>query len=119
MPDKTSICYELNLSNDEKVEDFFRLTREALDSDCTETFFALLMKRETLCSSFEQLSSSLSSENITKMLFIERKILEKLESERRKIMSDIEKLSRQMKTVRTYSAKFPFPTMPAFFDQAG
>jgi hypothetical protein len=101
------------------VENFFRLTREALDTDSVESFFAILMERETLCSSFEQFSISLSPESVTKMLFIEKKILERLVSERRKIVVDIDKLSRQMKIARVYSSQFPFPTMPAFFDQAG
>jgi hypothetical protein len=101
------------------MEDFFRLTREALHTDCSEDFFVILIKREALCSSFEQFRSSLSPENIAKMLFIEKKILERLESERRNVMSDIDRLTRQIKTVRIYSSKFPFPAMPAFFDQAG
>ena len=104
---------------DSKVEEFFRLTREALDTDNAEVYFNVLMERETLCSSSEQFSSSLSPEHLAKMIFIERKILERLEKERRKIISDIDKLSRQMKTVKAYSSRFPFPAMPAFFDQAG
>jgi hypothetical protein len=119
MQDELNIYDEFNFSHDKMVEDFFRLTREALDTDSTETFFAILMEREALCSSFEQFSISLSPESITKMLFIEKKILKRLENERRKIMIDIDKLSRQMKIARVYSAQFPFPTMPAFFDQAG
>lgn len=114
-----SIIYDTSISPmDRKMEHFFRLTREALDTENTDDFFNVLMERETLCSSSEQVSSSLSPEHIAKMLFIERKILERLESERRKIIRDIEKLSRQMKTVRAYSVQFPFPAMPAFFDQA-
>jgi len=119
MQDEMPVFDEFNSAHDNIVEDFFRMTREALDTDCVETLFAILMERETLCSSFEQFSISLSPESVTKMLFIEKKILEKLESERRKIMVDIDKLSRQMKIARVYSAQFPFPTMPAFFDQAG
>jgi hypothetical protein len=118
MPAKTIMHDTLISPMDKKVEDFFRLTREALDTDSAEAFFDVLMKRESLCSSSDQISSSLSPEHIAKMLFIERKILERLESERRKIIRDIDKLSRHMKTVRVYSVKFPFPIMPAFFDQS-
>jgi arginine decarboxylase-like protein len=103
---------------DQQVELFFHLTREALNADSPEAFFDSLQKREKLVDSFEQLSASLSPDSISRMLFIERKILIKLESERRKTMKDIDKLSRQMKTLKTYTAKFPFPSMPAFFDLA-
>lgn len=102
---------------DQQVE-FFHLTREALSADSPEAFFNSLQKREKLLDSFEQLSLSLSPDGISRMLYIERKVLKKLESERRKIMKDIDKLARQMRTVKTYTAKFPFPSMPAFFDQA-
>jgi hypothetical protein len=102
-----------------EVENFLRLTREALDTDNGEELFEVLLERETSYSSLEQFSSSLSPEHIAKMLFIERKILEILESERRKIIKDMDKLSRQMKTVRAYSAQFPFPSMPVFFNQTG
>jgi hypothetical protein len=118
MSSKTIIHDAPNPTMDKKVEGFFRLTREALDTDSAEDFFNALMERETLFSSSEQISASLSPEHIAKMLFIERKILERLESKKRKIIRDIDKLSRQMKTARAYSVKFPFPTMPAFFDQA-
>jgi hypothetical protein len=108
-----------NLPEEMEVEIFLRLTREALDTDNGEELFKVLLERETSYSSSEQFSSSLSPEHIAKMLFIERKILERLESERRKIIKDMDKLSRQMKTVRAYSAKFPFPSMPVFFNQTG
>jgi hypothetical protein len=108
-----------NLPEEMEVEIFLRLTREALDTDNGEELFKVLLERETSYSSSEQFSSSLSPEHIAKMLFIERKILERLESERRTIIKDMDKLSRQMKTVRAYSAKFPFPSMPVFFNQTG
>jgi hypothetical protein len=101
------------------MEDFYRLTRDALETDNEQDFFDVLSKREALCASSVQFSPSLSPERVAKMLFIERKILERLESERRKIIKDIDRLSRQMKTVKAYSAHFPFPSMPAFFDQTG
>ena len=102
-----------------EVEIFLRLTREALDTDNAEELFKVLLEREKSYISLEQFSSSLSPEHNAKMLFIERKILERLESERRTIIRDMDKLSRQMKTVRAYSAQFPFPSMPVFFNQTG
>jgi hypothetical protein len=53
------------------------------------------------------------------MIFIERKILERLESERKKIIKDIDNLSRQINIAKAYSARFPIPSIPAFFDQTG
>lgn len=113
------LCDESNFPEEMEVEIFLRLTREALDTDNGEELFKVLLEREASYSSLEQLSSSLSPEHIAKLLFIERKILERLESERRKIIKDMDKLSRQMKTVRAYSAQFPFPLMPVFFNQTG
>jgi hypothetical protein len=104
---------------DKNVEDFFRLTKEALNTDSAEVFFNVLIEREALCNLSEQFSSLLIPEHIAKMLFIERKILERLESERKKIIRDIDKLSRKMKTARAYLPRFPFPSMPAFLDQTG
>jgi signal recognition particle GTPase len=102
-----------------EVENFLRLTRQALDTDNAEELFKVLLERKASYSLLEQFTASLSSEHIAKMLFIERKILESLEREKRKIISDMDKLSRQMKTVRAYSAQFPFPSMPVFFNQTG
>ncbi len=110
---------ESNFQEKMEAKTFLRLTREALDTDNGEELFKVLLERETSYSSLEQFSSSLSPEHIAKMLFIERKILDRLKSERRKIIKDMDKLSRQMKTVRAYSARFPFPSMPVFFNQTG
>ncbi len=104
---------------DKNIMEFFQLTRNALDSYNDEAFFSILRERNVLFSLTEQLSFSLSSEYVAKMFFIERKILEKLESERKKIIKDIDNLSRQINTVKAYSAVFPIPSMPAFFDQTG
>jgi hypothetical protein len=115
----TILSDESNFPEQTEVEIFLCLTREALDTDNGEELFKVLLERETSYSSLEQFSSSLSPEHIAKMLFIERKILKRLESERRTIIKDMDKLSRQMKTVRVYSTIFPFPSMPAFFDLKG
>jgi hypothetical protein len=104
---------------DKNIMEFFLLTRNALDSDNDEAFFTILRERNVLFNLSEQLSFSLSSEYVAKMIFIERKILERLEIERKKIIKDIDNLSRQINTVKAYSARFPIPSMPAFFDQMG
>lgn len=101
------------------VEEFLCLTREALDTGAGEDFFSVLMKREALGALPDHFSRSLSPENVAHMVAIERKLLERLENERRKIIADIDKLSWKMKTVKAYSARFPLPSMPALFDQAG
>jgi hypothetical protein len=110
---------ESNFPEEMEVENFLRLTREALDSGTMEELFKVLLERESSYSSPEQFSSSLSPGYLAKMIFIERKILERLQTEKRKIVRDIDQLSRQMKTMRVYTVKFPFPSMPAFFDLKG
>jgi len=104
---------------DKNIMEFFQLTRNALDSDNDEAFFSILRERNVLFSLSEQLSFSLSPEYVAKMIFIERKILERLESERKKIIKDIDNLSRQINIAKAYSARFPIPSIPAFFDQTG
>jgi hypothetical protein len=119
MTGKTKV-YDAPISAiDKNIMEFFQLTRNALDSDNDEAFFSILRERNVLFRLSEQLSFSLSSEYVAKMIFIERKILERLESERKKIIKDIDNLSRKINTVKAYSVRFPIPSMPAFFDQTG
>ena len=87
---------------DKNIMEFFQLTRNALDSDNDEAFFSILRERNVLFGLSEQLSFSLSSEYVAKMIFIERKILERLESERKKIIKYIDNLSRQINTAKAY-----------------
>jgi len=119
MTGKTKV-YDAPISAiDKNIMEFFQLTRNALDSDNAEAFFSVLRERNVLFRLSEQLSFSLSSEYAAKMIFIEKKILERLKIERKKIIKDIDNLSRQINTVKAYSARFPIPSMPAFFDQTG
>jgi hypothetical protein len=104
---------------DKNIMEFFQLTRNALDLDNDEAFFSVLRERNVLFCLSEQLSFSLTSEYVAKMIFVERKILERLKSERKKIIKDIDNLSRQINIVKAYSARFPIPSMPVFFDQTG
>lgn len=104
---------------DFNIMEFFQLTKDALDSDNDEAFLSILRERNALLSLSGQLSSSLSSDYVAKMIFIERKILERLERERKKIIKDIDNLSRQITTVKAYSVRFPIPSIPAFFHQTG
>ena len=115
-----AMSYNTSISAmDMNTMEFFRLTRKALDSNDDEAFFNVLIERNKMFGSLRQFSSSLSADYIKKMIFIEKKIVARLESERTKIIEDIDKISRQINTIRAYSAIFPIPSMPAFFDQTG
>jgi len=98
---------------------FLQLTRNTLDEDNNKVLFNLLIERNKLFGSIKQFSFSLSPEYIEQMISIERKILARLESERKKTIKDIEKISRKINTLKAYSVRFPIPSMPALFDQTG
>jgi hypothetical protein len=115
-----AISYNTSISEiDMKTMEFFRLTREALDSNNDDAFFNVLIERNKMFGSIKQFPSSLSPEYIKKMIFIEKKIAARLENERKKIIEDIDKISQQINTLKAYSVRFPIPSMPAFFDQTG
>jgi hypothetical protein len=46
-------------------------------------------------------------------------IIERLKTERKRMIKDIDEVSRKISTVKAYSALFPIPSMPAFFDLTG
>ncbi len=115
-----AMSYNTSISAmDMTTMEFFQLTRKALDLNDGEAFFNALIERNKMFGSIKQFSSSLSPEYIEQMISIEKMIAAKLEKERTKIIEDIEKISRQINTIRAYSARFPIPSMPAFFDQTG
>jgi len=105
--------------SEERVEGFFRFAKEALAAEDVESFFNILMERNVVSGTPEQFSLILSPEIVLKMLAVEEEILERLENERRRIIADMDSLSRRMNMVKAYSPRFPFPAMPAFFDQTG
>ena len=107
------------LSRGINMKEFFRITRNALDTDNDETFLHSLIQRNALFGSLEQFSSCLSQEYIEKMIFLEEKIIERLKTERKRMIKDIDEVSRKISTVKAYSALFPIPSMPAFFDLTG
>lgn len=117
---KRTTFYDEPISiQDMNMMQFLHLTRNALDEDNNKVFFNLLIERNKLFGSIKQFSFSLSPEYIEQMISIERKILARLEGERKKTIKDIEKISRKINTLKAYSVRFPIPSMPAFFDQTG
>jgi len=117
MTEKTMFSDKAMLTTGMNMIEYFRLTRNALGSDSDEAFFNILIERNTLLDSVQQLSSLLSPHCKEKMISIERKILTRLEEERKKIVLDIDNISRHINSLKAYSAQFPIPSMPAFFDQ--
>lgn len=115
-----TIFYDWPISvQDINMMEFLHLTRNALGTDNNKVFFNVLIERNEMFGSIKQFSSSLSPEYIEQMISIERKIFVRLEGERKKIIKDIEKISRKINTLKAYSVRFPIPSMPAFFDQTG
>jgi len=49
----------------------------------------------------------------------EQEVLARLQEERKRVLRDMDGLSRRRAAVRQYSPKFPFPPMPVFLDKLG
>ena len=58
----------------------------------------------------------LSLEELKECIEREAEILSRLEYERKKLLTQMEELSKSRSAVRRYRSKFPFPPMPVFFD---
>lgn len=119
MTKRTTFYDEPIAIQDMNMMQFLELTRNALDTDNNKVLFNVLSERNRLFGSIKKFSFSLSPEYIEQMISIERKILARLEGERKKTIKDIEKISRKINTLKAYSVRFPIPVMPAFFNQTG
>ncbi len=104
--------------DDDKKKTFIELTEKALLEDDVDKLIEDLMERN---SSVEYLMKNDVdiSEEYEEFLLKETKILERLENERKKLLKDMDELSRNRSVAKAYSPKFPFPPLPVFFEKKG
>ena len=105
--------------NDWEKEEFIRLTEKALDEEDPDRFIEDLMKRDAHTGALLKNDPGSFGAETTLCLAHEQQILERLERERKKIIDEMDRLSKNKKAIRTYSPKFPFPPMPLFLNKKG
>jgi len=100
------------------AEDFVRLSREAQKERNRERLIDLLMERGRLIFDAQTSGSRLDLplHELKECLEREVDLLSRLEYERKKLLKQMEELSKSRNAVRKYRSKFPFPPMPVFFD---
>jgi hypothetical protein len=101
------------------IERFVALTEKALTEEDSGCFLEDLLERDGLMRELVEKGPVLSPEEAGICLFHENKVLARLEDERTKLLKDMEDLSINRRAVTAYVPKFPFPSMPVFFDRTG
>lgn len=96
---------------------FRELTEKALSEEDTDRFIGYLISREPVIDDLKKEGLFQEVEEVKEDLDKETRIHEKLEDEFKKLMSEMEELSRNKKAAKTYSPQFPFPAMPFFFEK--
>ncbi|MCX8023086.1 MAG: hypothetical protein N2745_09980 [Syntrophorhabdaceae bacterium] len=106
---------------DELADQFKRLTHEALGKDDTDSFIEVLLQRNAIIERIMEENVEVVLKEEERLLFIEMedKILKRLEGLKEDVFEELTKISDKRRAIRTYSPKFPFPSMPAFFDKEG
>jgi hypothetical protein len=104
--------------DDDKKKTFFELTEKALLEDDVDKLIEDLLERNSSVEYLTKNDVDISEES-EEFLFRETKILERLENERKKLLKDMDELSRNRSVVKAYSPKFPFPPLPVFFEKKG
>lgn len=100
-------------------EDFILLTEKALGEADQDRFVEVLMKRDPYIGFLLKNDPRVFKDKTEKCLFYETLILNRLEAERNKVIEKMDKLAKSKKAIETYTPKFPFPSMPIFFDKKG
>ncbi len=100
-------------------EEFMLLAEIAVTEEEPEEFIRLLKKRNTYIGRVIKEDPALLRDDMEECLKRERLILQRLESERTKVIEQMEKLAKNKKAIATYSARYPFPSMPRFIDKNG
>jgi hypothetical protein len=101
------------------IETFEKLTKKALKETDIEKFIDLLMQRDAYSEYIVNHNVAISTEEAEKFLVQEDRVIQRLEDERKKLLIDMDELSKSKTVMRTYSPKFPFPPLPVFFEKKG
>lgn len=101
------------------VEQIIDLSSKALSEKDRRKFTSLLQDRSTLLAQIASKDIEVDEATLWAWLEKEQEILTRLEEERKRVLMEMEGLSKRKMAVRQYSPKFPFPPMPVFFDKLG
>jgi hypothetical protein len=96
---------------------FEESTIRALHEPDADAMIALLEGRISLLNSFMAHKSDIEPEQAGCLLRLEEEIIARLEDERSKVLKGLDELAKNLKALKVYSPKFPFPSMPVFFDK--
>lgn len=95
------------------VRKFYEMTLCALEEENIDRFIEILFQRGKL---FDRLKDCVLSESQLLELFeLENSLQRKFEEERKKLLIQMDELSKKRKGLLNYSASYPFPPMPFFF----
>ncbi len=103
----------------EMAERVVALSSKALAEKERGGFISCLQERSALVARILAGGVEVREETLRTWLETERKVLARLEEERRHMLKEMDTLSVRRMAVHQYSSKFPFPPMPVFFDEAG
>ena len=101
------------------VEQLLHLSSKTLEEKDADRFIAYLLERNVLMGMLIGKEVKADFKSLRDWLDKETNILARLEKERADLLKEMDKLSINRKAIRKYSAKFPFPSMPAFIDEKG
>ncbi|MCX5806294.1 MAG: hypothetical protein NT010_09560 [Proteobacteria bacterium] len=101
------------------IENFEKLTKKALKEEDIDKFIDLLMQRDAYSEYIMDHNIAIIAEEAQNYLLQEEKVIQRLEDERKKLLTDMDELSKSKAVMRTYSPKFPFPPLPVFFEKKG
>ncbi|MGA2106398.1 MAG: hypothetical protein ABSH25_02015 [Syntrophorhabdales bacterium] len=101
------------------VERILDLSSRALSEKDRERFISCLKERSSLLAQVAGKGIEAEEAVLKAWLEKEQEVLTRLQEERKRVLQEMDSLSRRRAAVRQYSPKFPFPPMPAFFDKLG
>ena len=103
---------------EKRTSNLLGLGKRALEEESFDRMLVLLQARQELAESLFERPPEVRV-NLQECLETEIAILRRLESERRKLLVEMERLAAKRKAMQRYSPRFPIPSMPVFFDSTG
>ena len=101
------------------LETTFRaLTDEALAQEDRDKLIESLLVREPFRSDLINHRVRLDAKVAGELFLKEEKVLEKLRKARAEVLGEMDRLSKGRRASNAYSTKFPFPSVPVFFDKS-
>lgn len=96
------------------VSRFLEITASALQETDGDRFIDLCLQRLELSEQIKEVDLDVGE--VKMALLMEEELLRRLETERRRVIEQIDELSMRAKAARMYRPRFPIPPMPFFFE---